>query len=172
MDIPKKLMFVCTGNTCRSPIAEVLARNIIEEILNIPPDKLIKTGYSVSSAGIDVQEVSPATEHAITVMGERGIDLSFHRSRQITDELLTNADVVWTMSPRHLQYIKVHFPDQVVKASLLRIDGGEIADPFEEDLDTYHRTATQLDELIHKRLGRKGGELWKKKLLQKGRFLS
>jgi protein arginine phosphatase len=88
------LLFVCTGNTCRSPMAAAAARA-----------ELTRRGWThvdVRSAGISAAGDSPASEHAATVLAEQGLDLSGHRSRPVSPELLEWADLILAMSPSHV----------------------------------------------------------------------
>lgn len=90
--MPQKILFVCTGNTCRSPMAEELFRE--------------KTGtgdnrFQVISAGTSAGRGVPAAEEAVQALKERGLDLSEHQSRPITGELLKEADLILTMTRNH-----------------------------------------------------------------------
>ena len=90
------VLFVCTGNTCRSPLAEALARRDIEERgLDI----------SVSSAGTMAVEGSPASRGSLAAAARRGVDLSPHRSRP-TDERVLGVDLIVAMTPGHLAYLR------------------------------------------------------------------
>src|SRR5437773_5685535 len=86
------LLFVCSGNTCRSPLAEALARKIAKrrgiEDLN------------VSSAGTNAWDNIPATDEALLVGMERELDLTAHRARKLTPEIVSEADLIFVMTPR------------------------------------------------------------------------
>src|SRR5690554_5439383 len=95
----KKILFVCTGNTCRSSMAEGIFKNLLKEAKN--PMK----GIEVVSAGTAVFTQEPANQKAIKVMEERGIDISSHRSQPIGKELLESADLILTMTQSHREQI-------------------------------------------------------------------
>ena len=89
-----KIMFVCTGNTCRSPMAEAAAKAIFP-----------KEGYEIISRGISVFESTPASENAQKAVAEGGLDLSQHMSKQISEEDIKTSDVIFTMTNPHKQML-------------------------------------------------------------------
>ena len=145
-----RILFVCTGNTCRSPLAEAIARRILAEAG--------KDNVIVESAGTSAWDGSPASDEALLVGVERNIDLSGHRSRRLTPEMVEQADLVLVMSPEHLT--RVREMDPTANAYLLAGYGsGEgarhaISDPFGGDLDAYRETADELERQLTEILGR------------------
>lgn len=145
-----RLLFVCSGNTCRSPLAEGLARRAIAE--------LGLTNVEVSSAGTSAWEGAPASDGALLIGMERGIDLSAHRARQVTGEMVNGADLILAMGEGHLDAVRsLGGGDRVhlLTAYAARADRGEsISDPYGGDLEVYRGTATELEREVRRVLER------------------
>lgn len=145
------LLFVCTGNTCRSPMAEAVARS-----------ELVRRGWShvrVGSAGISAHPGDAASEHALRVAERRGLALGQHRSRSLSPELVDWADLVLGMSPSHLQVIARLGGAE--KAALLGEfaageggGGATVPDPFGGDEAAYESTIEELERLVGDALDR------------------
>jgi protein-tyrosine-phosphatase len=139
------LLFVCSGNTCRSAMAEALARKIakrrgIEDL-------------SVSSAGTNAWDNATATDEALLVGMERDIDLTGHRARKLTSAIVSEADLIFVMTPAHLEQVvqlggrgKVH----VINEYASKVQNGGIADPYGGDLEAYRQTADMLEQELEK----------------------
>lgn len=147
----RRVLLVCSGNTCRSPLAEVLLR-----------DALASAGrddVTVTSAGTGAWDGAPASEGSYLVALERGLDLSRHRARVVTRDMIDDADVILAMGSSHLKrLIDLGAGD---KAQLLTVYAGEVPsdvmDPFGADVETYRRTADRLDALLRAAVPRLAG---------------
>ena len=124
----KTLLFVCTGNTCRSPMAAALMRRLLEE-------KGV-TGVRCESAGLAAEEGAPASAGTVGALREAGIDLGSHRARNVTPALLGQADAIYTMSPSHAAMLAARAP---ACAGRIHVLGGGIPDPYGGNIDVYRR---------------------------------
>jgi protein-tyrosine phosphatase len=126
----KVILFVCTGNTCRSPLAEGLCRKFLADRLGCSVEELPEKGYTVLSAGLAALEGGPAAPESVEVARMYGADLESHASQPLTDELLANADYVITMTQSHRDSILFARPDVAERVSLLSNLEADIADPI------------------------------------------
>jgi protein-tyrosine phosphatase len=143
--------FICTGNTCRSPLAAALARKLLAERLGVGPDELGAKRVRVVSAGISAAGGAPATPEAIKAAAELGADLSLHASQSATVGLLRRADVIYTMTESHRQEILDRYPEAAAKTSCLDPDG-DIEDPIGYDQRVYSQVARHLQVVMSRRL--------------------
>jgi len=140
----KQILLVCTGNICRSPLgAALLERALAERSIE---------GIGVSSAGTGAWDGAPVSEGAYLVGLERGLDLSGHRARLLTRELVEAADLVLTMARHHRPRV-----DELGGEGHVFVlgeyagregDEAEVSDPFGGDLEVYRDTCSELEALI------------------------
>jgi len=145
------ILFVCSGNTCRSPMAEALTRQILAKKLGIGEADLEKKGISVLSAGSFAMPGTKAAAPAIEALKPLGADLSRHRSRPLSVELIHQADVIYVMGKSHAQAVTALVPSAAEKVVMLDSDR-DIDDPIGGDVGLYQALAGQLQSLIQQRL--------------------
>ena len=125
-------LFVCTGNTCRSPMAAALWRAM---------------GHEAASAGLVAQEGAPASPLAVRTMKERGLDISAHRAVRVTEELLRGASRVFTMTERQAMELEWRYPRC---ADRIRALPEDIPDPFGGDAEDYRICAERLARALER----------------------
>ncbi len=148
----RTILFVCTGNTCRSPLAAGLALRAAATVLHTTEDRVLAHGLRFLSAGVAAGDGFPASAASVAVAAEVGIDLSGHRTRQLSPRLVAAVDRVFCLGPSHLVAAKAMAPEYADRIELLDPDGGAIPDPFGADLDTYRHTRDVIARSVERRV--------------------
>jgi protein-tyrosine phosphatase len=143
------IVFVCTGNTCRSPMAELLMRSRLAECLKCKIDELEDRRVVVMSAGIAAAPGCPPASEATQVMRERGLDLARHEAQPLTDQIVRHADLILTMTQSHLQSIIERWPHAADRVCMLLPDRRDVADPIGQTVKAYRDCAEQLDSGVN-----------------------
>jgi protein-tyrosine-phosphatase len=141
-----RILFVCTGNTCRSALAESIGRKVIVE--------RALADVEVQSAGTSAWDGAPASDGALLVGMERNLDLSQHRAQTLTRELVRDADLILAMGPHHLEriealggtgksYLVTDFASRGASAR-------PVNDPIGGELDVYRTTADELEHEVRR----------------------
>lgn len=145
------IVFVCSGNTCRSPMAEALAKKFMAEKLGCGVDQLEEYGYKIESAGILAVNGVSASEGSIKFCESRGINLHPHRSQRMTGAKIRLADHIFVMSKSHKDAIIRICPQAESKCSLL-LDGQDIDDPIGGDDNAYAACGEMIEKAVNERM--------------------
>jgi protein-tyrosine phosphatase len=138
------VVFVCTGNTCRSPLAEALCKRQLADRLGCTAADLPGRGFWVLSAGVAAARGDPAATEAVRIAQQYGADLSTHVSRPATADLIAQADHVIAMTRGHLMAVRDRFPTPPESCELLCGDEGDLPDPIGGDEGVYRECAATI----------------------------
>jgi protein-tyrosine-phosphatase len=139
------ILFVCTGNTCRSPMAEMIFRAHLQQ------QNLIDPPWRVESAGTWAQDGSPAARFSVELMARRGLDLSQHRSRTVSARMLEQFQLILVMEANHKEALLIEFPGLKNRIFMLSEMVGQkksVADPVAKDITFYQKCANEMEAYI------------------------
>ncbi len=146
-----RIAFVCTGNTCRSPMARTLAHGLVAKRLGT--SAVEDFGFELGSMGLSASHGSPASPHAVSAMAARGLDLSDHSSRMATLEILRDLDRVYGLTEAHVDALRAMLPPQrAAVVALLDPGGFDISDPVGGTAADYEHCAVRIAEALERRV--------------------
>ena len=143
----RRVVFVCTGNTCRSPMAMGLMRRALASRLGVADDELPAHGWVVESAGVAAPNGGPPALHAVEALRRRGIDITRHRTRAATPEALERATWIVALARGHKEALEDELPARE-RGKLLLLDPDGIPDPIGGPPDLYEATADVIAERV------------------------
>ena len=154
------VLLVCTGNTCRSPMAEVLCRHLIAKKLQCADQELEDQGILVMSAGIAAVPGGRPSAEAVEVMAQSGLTLEGHVAQPLSERLAHQADFIFTMTAGHRQAIIQQWPNLNDRVQVLSADHRDISDPIGGSLDVYQSCAKQIESELRDRIASMKLETW------------
>jgi len=141
----RSVLFVCTANICRSPMAAALFRSRLEK------ERPDWKEWRIESAGTWASDGESATKNSRLVMSQRGLDIHGHRSKTVTAEALESFDLILTMESGHKEALKVEFPslsDRIYMLSEMEGSSDPIDDPYGQPIQAYEEAANKMDRIL------------------------
>lgn len=148
------VLMICTGNTCRSPMAELLLQKRLATELDCDLESLHDRGVEIMSAGIAAQSGGRPSPEAVSIMQEYGLDLSSHMSQPMSERVVRHADLILTMTRSHRDMLLHQWPEAVSRTRLLCVDTLDISDPIGGSIDVYRSCANQIDNHLKEQVQR------------------
>jgi protein-tyrosine phosphatase len=148
----RTVLLVCTGNTCRSPMAEVALKAMLGERLCVAADALPSVGVRVHSAGLSAWPGQALSDGAWAVLADAGLDPGMHTSREATRAFVADADLIYAMTASHADALRQMFPEAASRVAELDVEGGDVADPVGGDASVYEATFAQIRGLLESRI--------------------
>lgn len=150
-----RILFLCTGNTCRSPMAEGFCRKIVSEKLNCSVDEVGQMSYKIASAGVMAVSSIGASPEAVQVCWENGVEIGAHRSRALDCDEAKDCDYIFALAERHRRWVAESCPQAACKCVLLDSEG-DIPDPIGAPVAVYRECAKRIEKAVEKRIS----EIW------------
>lgn len=142
------IVLVCTGNTCRSPMAAGLVRHRLAQRLGCRVDELEDRGVMILSAGVAAMSGDRASSAAVEVLAAKGIDIRDHESQPLTERIVRFADLVLTMTRGHRDAVWAQWPESAERVHLLCHSGADVSDPIGGPLEVYAHCASQIEAQV------------------------
>lgn len=138
------ILIVCTGNTCRSPMGEVIGRRLLADKIGCSDNQIDEHGVLISSAGIAAMAGGQASPQGVEVMQKVNLDLTGHSAQPVSEQMVRHADLILTMTRGHREALLSQWPEAASRTEVLRLDGKDVADPIGGSVAEYERCAEQI----------------------------